>query len=66
MTAGAEAGGVDLSCAFPDELHDPGLLARYARLLSDVEAARGARFHFARDRHRHLVTRALARTVLGR
>jgi 4'-phosphopantetheinyl transferase len=40
--------------------------ARCRRLLSVDEREREARFHFAKDRARHLVTRALVRTVLSR
>lgn len=46
--------------------HDPALLLRYEALLSCDERARGERFVFARDRHCHLVSRALVRTVLAR
>lgn len=50
----------------PDEARDPALLARYRALLSEEEAQRGNRFHFERDQHRHLVTRALVRSSLSR
>ena len=45
---------------------DEGLLPRYRALLGAQESARLERFHFARDRRRDLITRALARTVLSR
>ncbi len=45
---------------------DAGLLASYRELLSPDERAQHARFVFAKDRHRYLVTRALVRTTLSR
>ncbi len=38
----------------------------YPALLSDEEQARQRRFHFEKDRHRYLVTRALVRSTLSR
>jgi 4'-phosphopantetheinyl transferase len=38
----------------------------YRRLLSSEERARESRFYFARDRRRHLLTRAMLRTVLSK
>ncbi|MEO8380292.1 MAG: 4'-phosphopantetheinyl transferase superfamily protein [Acidobacteriota bacterium] len=49
-----------------DEIEDPLLHAHYRGLLNAEEAAQEPRFHFARDRRRYLVTRALVRTVLSR
>lgn len=49
--------------------HDPvyaTLLPRLRALLSDEERQRETRFHFADDRQRYLVTRALVRSVLSR
>ncbi len=43
----------------------PGALAACSRLLTPAEAERARRFHFQRDRDRHVVTRALLRTVLA-
>jgi 4'-phosphopantetheinyl transferase len=57
---------VQLWFAFCDEIADQRLLADYRRLLVDEERQKEARFHFARDRHRYLITRALVRTVLSR
>jgi 4'-phosphopantetheinyl transferase len=57
---------VELWLAFCDEIADEGLLADYRRLLVEEEQQKEARFHFARDRHRYLITRALVRTVLSR
>lgn len=45
---------------------DEGLLAEYRELLDDTEKAQEPRFHFARDRRRYVVTRALVRSVLSR
>jgi 4'-phosphopantetheinyl transferase len=42
------------------------IAARCRRLLNADEREREARFHFEKDRARHLVTRALVRTVLSR
>lgn len=52
--------------AYYDTIADAQLLASYRALLSESERVQAGRFHFARDRHRYLVTRALVRTVLGR
>lgn len=49
-----------------DDIADPGLHAEYRRLLTPEEREQEHRFHFARDRRRYLVTRALVRTVLSR
>jgi 4'-phosphopantetheinyl transferase len=49
-----------------DEIGDPVLAREYARILSEDERQRQSRFHFARDRHRYLVTHALLRLVLSR
>lgn len=38
----------------------------YLALLSDEEQTRQRRFHFEKDRHRYLVTRALVRSTLSR
>ena len=57
---------IDLWCAYISEIGDESLWSRYDALLSDDERARQARFRFARDRRRYLVTRALVRTALSR
>ncbi|MFZ0136380.1 MAG: 4'-phosphopantetheinyl transferase superfamily protein [Candidatus Sulfotelmatobacter sp.] len=49
---------VDLGAVGADE-------SRWQRVLSDDEAARAARFHFARDRQRYVAARALLRTILA-
>lgn len=46
------------------EIQDAELLAAYRRLLSAEEREQEQRFHFARDRHQYLLTRALTRSVL--
>jgi 4'-phosphopantetheinyl transferase len=53
-----------LTC-FDDSRLD-GLLDDYRRLLTVDELAQGQRFHFAIDRRRYLVTRALLRCTLSR
>jgi 4'-phosphopantetheinyl transferase len=58
-------GQVDLWFTRTDRV-DSGLAARYRALLTQHELAQQARFYFEKDRHRYLVTRALAREVLSR
>ncbi|CAN5455923.1 4'-phosphopantetheinyl transferase superfamily protein [soil metagenome] len=57
---------VDLWLVFTDEIQDEALLARYQDLLTPQEKQQQARFHFPRDRHRYLLTRALVREMLSR
>lgn len=57
---------VHLWLAYYDEIDDPALHVRYRALMSRSEQNQEPRFHFARDRRRYLVTRALVRTVLSR
>jgi 4'-phosphopantetheinyl transferase len=57
---------IHLWLAFLDEIRDPRLLEEYRRVLSEEEREKQQRFHFERDRHRYLVTRAMVRTVLSR
>jgi 4'-phosphopantetheinyl transferase len=52
--------------AFYDEIVDESVCARLRTLLSEAERAQEFRFHFADDQKRHLITRALVRTVLSR
>lgn len=61
-----DSGQVHLWLAYLDEITDARLLAEYRLLLSEEEQRRQFRFHFERDRHRYLVTRAMQRTVLSR
>lgn len=51
--------------AVPPDI-EPALVQCYEALLSPQEKARQERFHFAKDKRCHLVTRALVRTVLSR
>ena len=55
----------DVWYMFPDAIRDPELLNDYWNILSNDEISRCERFCFDRDRHRHLVTWALARTMLS-
>lgn len=55
-----------LWCTFYADLENEALLREYRSLLSESERQQELRFHFARDRRRYLVTRALVRTVLSR
>jgi 4'-phosphopantetheinyl transferase len=59
-------GQIHLWFAFYDQIQDPQLHVRYRQLLSDSERVQEPRFHFAADRRRYLVTRAMVRTVLSR
>jgi 4'-phosphopantetheinyl transferase len=52
--------------ADPEAISEPRLLESFMALLSPDEEDRRRRFHFERDRHSFLVTRALVRTVLSR
>jgi 4'-phosphopantetheinyl transferase len=59
------AGQVDIWFTRTDRV-DSHLAQRYRALLTHNELAQHARFRFEKDRHRHLVTRALVREVLSR
>ena len=59
------AGRIDLWCTFLGDV-DQGLMAKYRTWLCEAERVRQARFHFEADRRRHLVARALVRSVLSR
>src|SRR5512146_664902 len=65
MDIAADSRRIDLWCAYISDIGDDSL-SRYDTLLSADERARQARFRFARDQRRHLVTRALVRTTLSR
>jgi 4'-phosphopantetheinyl transferase len=52
--------------AQPDRVADPCLLRRYRDLLSDEERERIERYHFPKDRHAGLITRAMVRCLLSR
>jgi 4'-phosphopantetheinyl transferase len=62
----ADSRRIDLWCAYISEIGDDSLWPRYDALLTADERAKQARFRFARDQRRYLVTRALVRTVLSR
>jgi 4'-phosphopantetheinyl transferase len=49
-----------------EQITDARLHGSYRQILSDDERQQEPRFHFAKDRRRYLVTRALLRTVLSR
>lgn len=57
---------IHLWCAFLREINDHAILEKYRKLLNAQEREQELRFHFAKDRRRYLVTRALVRTVLSR
>jgi 4'-phosphopantetheinyl transferase len=56
---------VHLWAVDPDDVQDESLCARYERLFSADERAVLGRYRIEAVRHRHLVSRALLRTVLG-
>ena len=57
---------IDLWLVFSGEISDPVLLREYSALLCEGERLQRSRFHFARDQHRYLVTRAVVRSVLSK
>jgi len=57
---------IHLWLVFYDGITEERLHSAYRELLNTVEKKQEPRFHFARDRHRYLITRALVRTVLSR
>jgi 4'-phosphopantetheinyl transferase len=61
----ADSRVIDLWCTYISEIRDDSLWLRYDALLGPDERARQARFRFARDQRRYLVTRALVRTALS-
>jgi 4'-phosphopantetheinyl transferase len=61
-----DSGQVHLWLAYLGEITDPRLLAEYRTLLNEEELEKQQRFHFERDRHRYLITRAMVRTVLSK
>jgi len=60
------AGDIHLWLCPHGESGDPSLEATYRALLTPQELQQKDRFHFARDRHRYLLTRVLVRSVLSR
>lgn len=57
---------IDIWCAFCETIRDPELLQSYRGWLDEAELAQADRFHFAHDRHRYLITRALLRSTLSK
>ena len=57
---------IDLWFTCVDDVSDAALLQQYRQLLTPTEQQAQKRFHFEKDRHRYLLTRALLRTVLSR
>jgi 4'-phosphopantetheinyl transferase len=57
---------VHLWYVFSDRVTDRELLARYESLMSPEEKARRDRFMQVKDRHQHVIARALVRTTLSR
>jgi 4'-phosphopantetheinyl transferase len=66
--AGETLGGGEVHLWFsrPARLCAPEAVRACRELLTAEELGRGGRYHFERDRHRFLVTRALARLTLSR
>lgn len=66
--SGSASGGpeIDLWLAHYQQIDDPQLHINMRKLINDPERAKETAFHFADDRLRYLVTRALVRTVLSR
>ena len=61
-----ESGKIELWTSFLHEIVEDRLLEQYKDLLAPEERIQQARFHFGRDQHRYLVTRALVRVVLSK
>lgn len=61
-----ESGKIELWTSFLHEIVEDRLLDQYKDLLAPEERIQQARFHFGRDQHRYLVTRALVRVVLSK
>jgi 4'-phosphopantetheinyl transferase len=59
-------GEIDVWVAWIAEAFDSDLAARCRQVLTADELRRSEKFHFDKDRRRHLVTRALVRYVLSR
>lgn len=54
---------IDVWLCYENDI-DEELLRAYAPLLTEAERAKAARFYFAADRNRHVISRALLRTIL--
>lgn len=61
-----EFGKIELWTSFLHEIVDQRILDQYKDLLAPEERIQQLRFHFERDQHRYLVTRALVRVVLSK
>jgi 4'-phosphopantetheinyl transferase len=61
-----EFGKIELWTSFLHEIVDQQILDQYKDLLAPEERIQQVRFHFERDQHRYLVTRALVRIVLSK
>ncbi len=57
---------IDVWLAFSSEIKSVQLLEQYRLLLTEQERCQERRFHFSKDQHRYLITRALVRTVLSK
>jgi 4'-phosphopantetheinyl transferase len=57
---------IEIWYVFSDHVSDPELLSRYEALMSPEEKSRRDRFMQEKDRHQHLIARALVRTTLSR
>jgi 4'-phosphopantetheinyl transferase len=66
MTSETRLDQIDIWLAFTDEIKSAQLLDQYRTLLTDQELYQERRFHFSKDQHRYLITRALVRTVLSK
>lgn len=49
-----------------NEIKDKALISAYKALMTEEELSKAERFHFTKDRHQHIITRALVRTTLSR
>jgi 4'-phosphopantetheinyl transferase len=61
-----ESGKIELWTSFLHEIVEDRLLDQYKALLAPKERIQQVRFHFERDQHRYLITRALVRVVLSK
>jgi 4'-phosphopantetheinyl transferase len=61
-----ESGKIELWTSFLHEIVEDRLLDQYKDLLAPEERVQQVRFHFERDQHRYLITRALVRVVLSK
>lgn len=61
-----ESGKIELWTSFLHEIVEDRLLDQYKELLAPEERVQQVRFHFERDQHRYLITRALVRVVLSK